>query len=244
MTPLARRLAARYWPGPLTLVLQAAPSVPAVTRGGLENVGVRVPDHPVALRLPRAAGVPVAAPSANRSGRPSPTTAQHVRADLGDAVDLIVDGGSCDLGIESTVVDARGAVPIVLREGMVTRELLGVSSASTPQAHALAASPGTRYRRYTPACRVQIAPPGQAAATARRLAQAGEHVGLVGTEPAPPGVTQIARIAGAAALATHLYGSLRAAETAGVDVLVIEAVPERGVGRAAMDRLRRAATDR
>ena len=243
VTPLARRLAARYWPGPLTLVLQAASAVPAVTRGGLATVAVRVPDHPVALRLLRAAGVPVAAPSANRSGRPSPTTAQHVRADLGDAVDVIVDGGACELGVESTVVDARGVVPTVLREGMITREDLGVPPATTPHAHALAASPGTRYRHYTPACRLEIGPPGQAAAIARRLAQTGEHVGLVGTEAAPPGVTQIARVAGADALATHLYGSLRAAEAAGVDVLVIEAVPERGVGRAVMDRLRRAAAD-
>ena len=244
VTPLARRLAARYWPGPLTLVLQAAPAVPAVTRGGLETVAVRVPDHPVALRLLRAAGVPVAAPSANRSGRPSPTTAEHVRADLGDAVDVIVDGGPCGLGLESTVVDARGAVPIVLREGMITREELGVTPGPTSSADAVGASPGTRYRHYTPACRVEIAPPGQAAATAGRLADAGEHVGLVGTEPAPANVIEIARVAGAETLATHLYASLRAAEAAGVDVVVIEAVAERGVGRAVMDRLRRAASDR
>jgi len=243
VTPLASRLAARYWPGPLTLVLQASSAVPAVTRGGLATVAVRVPDHPVALRLLRAAGLPIAAPSANRSGRPSPTTAEHVRADLGDAVDVIVDGGACRLGVESTVVDARGAVPIVLREGMITREELGLTSRAAAAAPPVSASPGTRYRHYTPTCRVRIAAPGQAAATASRLARAGEHVGLVGAEPTPRGVTEIARVAGAEALAAHLYWSLRAAEVAGVDVLVIEAVPEQGVGRAVMDRLRRAATD-
>lgn len=242
VTPLARQLAARHWPGPLTLVLQATPAVPAVTRGGLETVAVRVPDHPVALHLLRAARVPIAAPSANRSGRPSPTTAEHVRADFGDAVDVIVDGGPCGLGVESTVVDARGDVPIVLREGMITREELGVPEGSPSDAAALTASPGTRYRHYTPTCRVEIAPSGQAAAIAARLAQAGEHVGLVGTEPAPPSVTEIASVNGAEALAAHLYRALRAAEAAGVDVLVVEAVADRGVGRAVMDRLRRAAT--
>lgn len=240
--PLARRLAARYWPGPLTLVLQAAPTVPAVTRGGLATVAVRVPAHPVALELLRTVGLPIAAPSANRSGRPSPTTAEHVRADLGEAVDMIVDGGPCELGVESTVVDARGAVPVVLREGMITREDLGVTPDATPQAHALAASPGTRYRHYSPACRVEVAPTGSGVATAQRLAQGGVSVGLVGPEEAPPGIIQIAHLADAAELAAGLYGALRTAEAAGVDVLVVEAVRESGVGRAVMDRLRRAAT--
>jgi L-threonylcarbamoyladenylate synthase len=243
VSPLARRLAARYWPGPLTLVLPAAPEVPAVTRGGLATVAVRVPDHPVALRLLRAAGVPVAAPSANRSGRPSPTTADHVRADLGDTVDVIVDGGPCELGVESTVVDASGEVPVVLREGMITREELGVEAEASTTPDELAASPGTRYRHYRPACRVQIAPRGGSAATASQLAHAGERVGLVGSEPVPPDVIDVARVVDAADLAARLYGSLRAGEAAGVDVLVVEAVDEAGVGRAVMDRLRRAATD-
>ena len=103
-TPLALRLAERFWPGPLTLVLTAAPGLPRAATAGLPSVAVRVPDHPVALALLRLAGVPVAAPSANRSGRPSPTTAAHVLADLGDAVDMVVDGGPCAVGVESTVV--------------------------------------------------------------------------------------------------------------------------------------------
>ncbi len=241
VTPLARRLAARHWPGPLTLVLEAAPAVPAVTRGGLATVAVRMPDHPVALELLRTADIPVAAPSANRSGRPSPTTAAHVRADLGDAVAVVVDGGPCGLGVESTVVDARGEVPVVLREGMITREQLGLADDGTPEPDGLAGSPGLRYRHYAPTCRVEIAAPGTATSTARRLADDGSRVGIVSLEAAPEGVTGIARVTGAESLAAHLYAALRAAEAAGVDVLVIEAVEEHGVGRAVMDRVRRAA---
>lgn len=239
VTPLARDLAARFWPGPLTLVLPASGSLPPETTGGRDSVAVRVPDHPVALALLRAAQVPVAAPSANTSGRPSPTKAAHVRADLGHTIDLLLDGGPCPLGVESTVVDARGTVPVVLREGGVSREALGLPTAAT--ASGAAASPGTRYRHYTPACAVEVAPCGRGPATAAAQAVRGRRVGLVAPQPAPPGVVQIARPQDAAALAHVLYAALRDAEARGLDVLVVEAVQERGVGRAVMDRLRRAA---
>lgn len=239
-TPLARRLAAEWWPGPLTLVLDAAPAVPSVTTGGLTTVAVRVPDHPVAQTLLREADLPVAAPSANRSGRPSPTSAAHVAADFGAAVRLVLDGGQCPVGVESTVVDARGNRPLVLREGSISREQLGaVDEATGPDA--LRASPGTRYRHYAPECRVVVARPGDAERLAAGLRDQGRHVGLVATGPAPDGVTEIARFADAAGLAQQFYAALRAAETAGVDVVVVEAVDEAGVGRAVMDRLRRAA---
>ena len=236
LTPLARRLAEQFWPGPLTLVLDARADVPAVTTGGLSTVAVRVPDHPVAAALLAEAALPVAAPSANRSGRPSPTTAAHVVADLGDAVDAVLDGGPCPIGVESTVVDARGAVPVVLREGSVTREELGAVAGS---GSALAASPGTRYRHYAPTCRVELAADGPARAGV--LAAAGERVGLVAPGAAPDGVVSLARPAGAVELARVLYATLRAAEEAAVDVLVVEEVELDGVGRAVMDRLRRAA---
>ena len=235
LPPLARELAAAYWPGPLTLVLDARPDVPRVTTGGLATVAVRVPAHDLALRLLATAGVPVAAPSANRSGRPSPTTAQHVRDDLGDAVDLVLDGGPCAVGLESTVVDARGGVPVVLREGSVTAAELGAHRGKGIQ---LAASPGTRHRHYAPTCRVEIAPVGRGAELA---AQLPGRVGLVAPAAAPPGVVEVARVAGTADLAQRLYAALRDAERAGVDVLVVEAVPEEGIGRAVMDRVRRAA---
>ncbi|MBW3619758.1 MAG: threonylcarbamoyl-AMP synthase [Actinobacteria bacterium] len=238
---LARELVDAYWPGPLTLVLDARDDVPSATTGGLRTVAVRVPDHPLAQALLAAADVPVAAPSANRSGRPSPTTAQHVLADLGDAVDVVLDGGPCRVGVESTVVDVRGPSPVVLREGSVTREQLGVALDGTGGDPA--ASPGTRYRHYAPTCRVLPSPPGELPDTVARLLAAGGAVGTVtSTVTAPSGAVVVARFDDAAGLAAVLYRALRDAEDAGVDVLVVEEVAGTGVGRAVMDRLRRAAT--
>ena len=253
-TALAVRLAERFWPGPLTLVLSAAAGVPTEVTAGLASVAVRVPDHPVALALLHAAGVPVAAPSANRSGRPSPTTAAHVLADLGDVVDMVVDGGPCSVGVESTVVDVRGGAPIVLREGAITREMLAeaVADMVTSVTRAagvpddvpsdLAASPGTRHRHYAPSCRVTIASTDDVPSVAASLAgDPARRVGLVARVAAPDGVADIARFADATDLAARLYQALRDAEAAGVTDLVVEAVPEVGIGRAVMDRLRRAA---
>lgn len=239
VTPLARGLASEFWPGPITMVLEARSDVPDVTTGGLGTVAVRVPDHPVAIALLDLAGVPVAAPSANRSGRPSPTTAAHVMADLGGRIDAVVDGGRCVFGIESTVVDVRGDQPIVLREGAVTREDLGLVEHQRPDAD-FHAAPGTLHRHYQPNCRVEIAPPGAAAATASHLAAAGSTVGLLSTEEPPPDVAGLGRFHHAGELAARLYAALRDGEEAGLDVIVVEAVAEVGVGRAVMDRLRRA----
>ncbi|MFA9428788.1 L-threonylcarbamoyladenylate synthase [Egicoccus sp. AB-alg2] len=239
-TPLARSLAATFWPGPLTIVVDAADTLPSVTTGGLSTVAVRVPDHPVAEALLRAVDLPVAAPSANRSGRPSPTEARHVADDLGDAVAVVVDGGPCPVGVESTVVDARGPRPVVLREGSITREDLGVVG-ETADPDALRASPGTRYRHYAPRCRVALVAPGEGPLVAKQSIEAGERVALVSCDAAPAEVVTATRFADAADLARHLYAALRAAEQAGADVVVVESVPEVGVGRAVMDRLRRAA---
>lgn len=241
VTPLARDLAERFWPGPLTLVVEAAAGLPHEVTGGLGSVAVRVPDHDLALRLLAAAGVPLAAPSANRSGRPSPTTARHVLDDVGDRVDLILDGGPCRVGVESTVVDARGSTPRVYREGAVTREHLRVQQEDAP-AGDLRASPGTRYRHYAPDCRVEIIAPGQLHRRLASLATERLRVAVV----APTGVEtdhglRLGSFADAAELAGRLYEWLRAAEEAGMDVVVFSAVPETGIGRAVMDRLRRAA---
>jgi L-threonylcarbamoyladenylate synthase len=248
-TPLARTLAATFWPGPLTLVLDARPEVPRVTTGGLDTVAVRVPGHPVATAVLHAAGIPVAAPSANRSGRPSPTSAAHVAADLGTDVALIVDGGACPIGVESTVVDVRGSRPVVLREGSVTREDLDLPPEDLVVGD-VAASPGTRYRHYAPACAVVVAARGEVERRVRDLSERG--VGRIGvlatagataraTAAAPAEVLELAPFRDAVDLARTLYDGLRAAEEAGVDVLVVEAVDEVGVGRAVMDRLRRSA---
>jgi L-threonylcarbamoyladenylate synthase len=241
VTPLATRLAARWWPGPLTLVLDAHPDLPVQTTAGLRTVAVRVPDHDIARALITRAGVPLAAPSANRSGRPSPTVAAHVVADLGEQVELIIDGGACRVGLESTVVDARGSEPIVLREGSVTREDLGIGAGDDRTAD-LMASPGTRHRHYTPSCSVVVAAVGTGAALAAAEAARGQRVGLVADAPTPPGVLMIGRPASPAELAAGLYDALRTAEHAEFDVVVVEAVDEVGIGRAVMDRLRRAAS--
>ncbi len=243
-TPLARALAAAFWPGPLTLVVEADARIPAITRGGLGTVAVRVPDHPVAATLLERFAQPVAAPSANRSGRPSPTRAEHVAEELAGAVDVVLDGGACAVGVESTVVDVRGATPVVLREGAVTREHLGVDAAE--QRAETQASPGTRYRHYAPRCPVELVTPEALPAMLAELRPAERaRTGLI----APPqvaaacsgGAVTIATYHDGADLARQLYGALRAAEQAGVDRLVVQTVDEDGVGRAVMDRLRRAA---
>lgn len=244
VTPLARRLAATFWPGPLTLVVEAAASVPTITRAGLDTVAVRLPDHPVAATLLERTPRPLAAPSANRSGRPSPTRAEHVATELGDAVALVLDGGPCPVGVESTVVDVRGTRPVVLREGSVTREQLGIEG--TRQAGEDQRSPGTRYRHYAPAYPVVlVARGGMGAAVAALTREERTSTGVVAgrstVDALPPGVRVIAGYTDEVDLARGLYGALRSAEDAGVTRLLVEAVAERGVGRAVMDRLRRAA---
>ncbi len=249
MTPLATRLATVFWPGPLTLVLPAGDAVPRAVTGGLDTVAVRVPDHPVAVTLLRALGEPVAAPSANRSGRPSPTTAQHVADEFGDAVGVVLDGGASVIGLESTVVDARGDEPIVLRAGAITLEQLraaldtDVVGGQVPTNPDLRASPGTRYRHYAPDCRVVLTGADDLAAVLAELHAADAHVGVVAatSTPVASGVRVVARFDDAGALAQRLYAVLREAESSGLDVLVVETVGEDGIGRAVMDRLRRAA---
>ncbi len=242
--PLARKLMDAFWPGPLTLVLEKSARVPgAVTAGGL-TVAVRCPGHPAARALIRALGEPIAAPSANLSGRPSPTTAAHVLRDLRGRVALILDGGSCRKGLESTIVDARGRRPVVLRPGTLTGETIA-RAAGVPLAapgRAAPAAPGTRHRHYAPSCRVILAPP----ALVRRGALAGLGdigTGLVHRTPWPGRRPAYARRVrgGVGAYAAALFSALRDAEAAGVQTLYVETVPDRGIGRAVMDRLRRAA---
>ncbi len=261
--PVAQVLIARCWPGPLTLVLPAAPVVPSVTRGGLPTVAVRMPAHPVALALIRAAGCPVAAPSANRSGRPSPTTAQHVLADLGGSVELVLDGGPTPVGVESTVLDLTSDPPVLLRPGGVSLEqlvaIVGQVNVPAPELQAaLARSPGTRYRHYAPRAKVVLvevppeeagaAPPAAAlSAAVHRLWDQGLRVGAMVTAEAASQVPlgAVVRVMGPradpAAVATGLFALLRELDDAGLDAIVVEGIPEQGLGRAVMDRLRRAA---
>jgi L-threonylcarbamoyladenylate synthase len=174
--PAAARLAAALWPGPLTLVLPRAPALPAAAAGGRDSVGLRVPDHPLATRLLEAAGVPVAAPSANRFGRVSPTTAADVRADLGDDVDMVLDGGPCRVGVESTIVEVLDGPPTLLRAGGVPVELIEevLGGPLRRLAGGPARASGMLPSHYAPGCRVELV----AAEHLARRAAAGLRQGL------------------------------------------------------------------
>lgn len=168
ITPLARLLIQHFWPGPLTIILKKSDKVPEEVTAGLDTVALRMPAHPLARRLIAMAGVPVAAPSANRSGRPSPTRGTHVMTDLMGRVDAIIDGGPCSVGLESTVVDATGNVPVILRPGGITREMLenvvrqvdvdpSLLSVSRETSEGTPRSPGMKYTHYAPKARLVIA---------------------------------------------------------------------------------------
>lgn len=240
--PAARALAGRFWPGPLTIVLPKRRSVPDAVTAGLPTVAVRVPDHPVALALIEAAGVPVAAPSANRSGRPSPTRARHVADDFPDL--LVLDGGPAHHGLESTVV-ALGEPPRVLRLGAVPVEELrtvlpGLVVAT--KARAIAESPGMKHRHYAPARPLVLFRRSRAAALREALAADPRALLLCADADAPlfPGARPV-RLGGSPAEIAHgLFDALRTTRRG--SVLLAYAVPRRGLLRAVMDRLERAAT--
>jgi len=240
----AERLAEAFWPGPLTLVVPKGAHVPDITTGGLDSVALRVPAHPVAHALLAAAGVPVAAPSANVSGRPSPTRVEDARADLGDAVAVYVDGGPTDVGLESTVVDVRGP-PRILRPGGVPREAVEavVGPLASSRHEDTARSPGTRYRHYAPRARVELVAPGVLVERLETLRAEGHRVAVVASaENAPqgPDVHVPGPRADASAWARRLFALLRDLE-AGRDVILVEEPPGEGLGEAVLDRLRRAA---
>ncbi len=242
--PLARKLTERFWPGPLTIILPRQPIVPDLVTSGLPNVAVRVPAHPLARELIRLAGCPVAAPSANLFGRISPTTAAHVAEQLGDRIDLILDGGPCQVGVESTVLDLTSERPRLLRPGGITREeiepLTGpLLTAATPVPDGTAApAPGMLTQHYAPRIAVRIVeswehvPPGdRCAALAFRALPYAER--YVATEVlAPDGDLRVA--------AAGFFAALRRLDASGADSILVEPFPERGLGLALNDRLRRA----
>ena len=245
-TALARLLARRWWPGPLTLVVPVREEVPREVTGGLDTVGIRSPAHPVARVMLQRSGLAIAAPSANRSGRPSPTTARHVADDLGETVDMILDGGPCSIGVESTVVDARGTVPVVLRDGALSRETLMADTGTddreaTADDDGLIRSPGTRYRHYAPDCEVRVLTAIDIAEAANKLIEAGARVGAVVPCDVSAGRADvITRFSSSDDLARRLFAALRRADERDCDVLLVARIDELGVGRAVMDRLRRA----
>lgn len=252
--PLAQRLADAFWPGPLTLVLPKRPEVPDAVTAGLDSVAVRVPAHPVALALLRAAAIPVAAPSANRSTRISPTTAQHVARGLGGSVELILDGGATDVGIESTVLDLTVAPPVILRPGLIGREALSAvagevaAAAASSGTDAPRRSPGMLDRHYAPLARVLLVDarrPDDVAAAVHAAAAArahGERVGTISHDRLTIQADAAHRLpADPAGYARRLYAALHALDDAGCDLVLIEAVPASPAWAGVRDRLSRAA---
>jgi L-threonylcarbamoyladenylate synthase len=258
----ASHLAERFWPGALTLVLpRTAEIVRAVTAGG-ETVGLRVPAHPLALQLLRKFGGPVAAPSANKSNRISPTTAQHVRDELGDAVDLILDGGRCGVGIESTVLDLAARWPTVLRPGAVTREqieaVIGVAvsdAAGDPPDHTVARSPGQQLLHYAPrarAFRFQPARLREALAAVRQMEPSPGPVGIICFESLGWGGYPLAIMPNEPpAYARELYATMRSVDDTLAELprqkpwsptglILIEMPPDRPEWAAVRDRIIRA----
>jgi L-threonylcarbamoyladenylate synthase len=243
LTPLAARLAATFWPGPLTLVLgrRNQSDLSELVTAGRDSLALRVPDHPVARALLIKTGLPLAAPSANRSGHVSPTRAEHVLADLGDRAAMILDGGATAHGLESTVIDARGSMPILLRSGAIPSETiraaldgrLGRSEEATDQPR----SPGQLASHYAPHARVRL----NALST-----QAGEALLAFGPNaPETTGpVMNLSETGDLLEAAANLFAALRLLDQSGATAIAVMPIPENGLGEAINDRLRRAAAPR
>lgn len=251
---MAQELASRFWPGPLTLVVRRKAVVPDLLTAGLDTFGVRVPDHPVALALIRAAGVPLAAPSANRFTEVSPVTAAQVARGLGDRVELILDAGRTPTGIESTVVDVSGATPVLLRPGMLERRSLEaivgpMGRTSTPvRAQSPLPAPGMLERHYAPRAQVRLFDPDaivEALREAAARAAAGARIGALvrSVDAAAFGRFAFTRRASddPAVYGAGLYDALHEADAAGCTELLVERVPEVPAWDAIRDRLMRAA---
>jgi L-threonylcarbamoyladenylate synthase len=245
--PSALLLAERFWPGPLTLVLPRQPHVPDAVTGGQASVALRVPAHPVALALLEAAGALVA-PSANRFGRISPTTAEHVQEELGDAVDMLLDGGPCEIGVESTVISLLGDQPALLRPGGISvAQLEAVLGRPLVAAPSGVRAPGRLPAHYAPATPLEVLPTAQVPQRAAALAREGRRVALLalansGAGLATMSVTQREIMPdNAISYARILYATLRRLDAQAFDVLLVEATPDDPEWLAISDRLARAA---
>ena len=243
----AYKLAAAFWPGPLTLILKRHPSVSDAITGGQDTVGLRVPNHPLALQLLREFDGGVAAPSANRFGRVSPTTAAHVREELGDAVALILDGGPCTVGIESTILDLSGGEARILRPGMLDAEAIaGVLGAlpfvgGTQNAPRVSGSLEAHYAPQTPLRLVEVKTLGE---FAQRALDAGKSVAVL-SAGAPPFTHERLNWCAAATDPGHyahdIYARLRELDASGCDLILVAAPPAGHRWNAVADRLKRAA---
>ncbi|GAB2180170.1 L-threonylcarbamoyladenylate synthase [Denitratisoma sp. agr-D3] len=250
----AYRLAAAFWPGPLTLILQRQPDVADAVTGGQDTVGLRVPNHPLALELLRAfraggGSGAVAAPSANRFGRISPTSAEHVRQDLGERVSLVLDGGPCQVGIESTIVDLSRGAPVILRPGAITAEdvarvlaapVAGATPPSTPTPAPRVS--GSLAAHYAPRTPLRLVPAASLQDEVNAALAAGTCAVLSFQALAPRhGLSHYPASHTAAGYAHDLYRALRILDAAGASTILVEALPEGAEWQAVADRLGRAA---
>lgn len=260
--PLVRRLGERFWPGPLTLIVPRSPAIPSVVAAGGDTIGVRVPAHEVAIELIRAVGSPLAAPSANRFMHTSPTTAEHVLADLDGRIDAVLDGGPCAVGVESTVLDVMSDPPRILRPGGVTLEALravaphveGPAESSAIRAGGVLASPGQMERHYAPRTPLLVfdANGDEGSEVIARVANEqraqGQRVGAIVPDEEADQLSRsgvmVERLGPSAdiqAIARNLYGALRRMDGNDVDVMLAHTFGESGLAVALRDRLRRAA---
>ena len=260
--PLARKIMETFWPGPLTVILNKKDEVPDGTTGGLKTVAVRMPSHPDARALIRESGRVIAAPSANTSGRPSPTTALHVLEDMDGKIPMILDGGPVGIGIESTIVDMTGEIPMILRPGYITKEMLeevagevrvdpAVSGRQMPE-HVVAKAPGMKYRHYAPKGKLTLVEGDtdkvvdKISRLAKEKEQEGFRVGNIATDETMDRYhTGIVKSIGSRenpdTVAAHLYGILRECDDLDLDYIYSESFFEKGLGNAIMNRMLKAA---
>lgn len=262
--PAAASLAEHFWPGPLTMILPKKDIVPQIITAGLPSVAVRVPAHALALKLLRTAGIPLAAPSANLSGRPSPTTAKHVLEDLAGSIEAVLDGGPSAVGLESTVLSFLSSPPALLRPGGVTLEMLEEILGEKIQVPDLGErkmdlpgvppAPGMKYRHYAPRAPLYLVEgegpvqKEQLLALCTTLAGQGRKIGLIHfAESQGIFSVPVSRVLSSrkdpASAAARLFGVLREVDAAGVDVIVVEGFEAAGMGKAVMNRLRKAAAE-
>ena len=253
--PAAYTLAEKFWPGPLTMILRRRENVPNAVTAGLDSVGVRCPDHPVTLAIIRAAGVPVAAPSGNLSGRPSPTCAAHMAEDMDGRIDAIVDGGPCGVGVESTIVDLTTSIPRLLRPGGLPleslEEVLGEVAVDKAVTAPLAAgekprAPGMKYRHYAPRAPVTVVTGDGAATAAYIRRQAGANTGVIcftEYQEQFPGCTvrSIGPTGDRGEQARRVFDALRSLDGTSVAAIFAQCPGEGGLGLAVANRLKKAA---
>nr|MCR5690984.1 threonylcarbamoyl-AMP synthase [Eubacterium sp.] len=255
ISPVAEALMDRFWPGPMTLIFPKADIVPYETTGGLDTVAVRMPSHPGARALIDRAGVPIAAPSANTSGRPSPTRADHVREDLDGKIDMIVDGGPVGIGIESTIIDLTEDKPVILRPGYITKAMVAELVGQVEMDRGLTGAdvapkaPGMKYRHYAPKARMTVfeGDMDRVVETINREAQAyePEAVGILTCEENkdryPRGQVLVSGSRREKSISHGLYGALREFDRLGVEVIFSESFAGEDRSEAIMNRLLKAA---